>query len=172
MQGVKLADKTEIRIPARLVQGDAIQFIRYMLDQYDLSELSEIKVVHKGYDRRHPVPQSWGNTRVPNPFKKTHKARYTYRISAMVRGEDADCGWLTEDFPRIPTPPRKYGFRLHEGQRYASIAELMVHIIGHEMYHFLCRTKQLPHNWLDERLAEKHGDDWVKLYREWRNARV
>lgn len=160
-------DKTEIKMPRSLASRDAVQFIQDKLNEYDLSRLSEIKFEHKDYDDRHPVPHTWGNTRHPNPFAKRHKTKHTFRMSTMVRGRDEDCGWKYEDFPRVRKAAKKYGFFYHDSQRYDNLSELMVHIVGHEMYHYLCWTKQIPFDHRDERRAEKHGDDWVHLYREW-----
>lgn len=176
MQGVKLASKTEIKAPLILAQGDrliAIRFIREKLNDYDLSKLSEIKFAHKPYDSRKNFSNVWGDCKYPWILGKTDKVKYTYRISARVRGEDDGCRWKYSDFPRVRRQNRRYGFNgMYPGQIYNTIAELMVFIIGHEIYHYLCNTEQLPHSDRDEKRADTMGDDWVKKYREWRNASV
>ena len=161
--------KTIIKAPKELATLDAMDFIRDMLNQYDLNMLSEIKwTYYPNYDYRHPVPNAHGNAKPPYPFAKTRKAKNTYRISNMIRGKSEDLPWSRKDYPTMKKMPRKYG-RIHTpGELYNNLEELMAFIMGHEAYHYLAWTKQIPDNVYDERKANAMGDEWVGLYREWR----
>lgn len=160
--------KTVIRAAKYLGHRDAMLFLRQTLNKYNLNQLSEIKLRHVGYTSSRPFPNCYGNTKRPFPLAKTEKARNTYRISASIRGYDNDMPY--EGFAKhVVKMPRKYKWSKPAGMRYNSIEELMVFIIGHEIYHYLCWTKQLSTSVDDEVRADEMGDAWVKEYREWKN---
>lgn len=44
--------------------------------------------------------------------------------------------------------------------------ECMIYILGHELWHFLCETKQRKGN--HQTKANKNGIDWLEKFRSWR----
>ena len=157
--------KTVIKAP-RSLNGDGLAFVREYLRQYDLRELSRIRILHESYTVHKWYPGVWGNCKPPDPFwGKTHNTRFTYRMEIKIRGEEKDLPFPPGFLKRLP---RRYGGGRAWVELFDNLDDLLVWVTGHEMYHFLCWTRQLDGDVANEIQANALGRAWVAEFQDWR----
>jgi hypothetical protein len=121
------------------------------------------------------MPDVWGNAKPPNPFAKTAKTRKFYRISISVFcPEGTPLPFTVEHWPkgaRYKMLPVRYGpmkYRRATALRFDNLCDMIVDCVGHEIFHYLAWTRQVPENTSDEVAAGRMGEQWVERFRQWK----
>ncbi len=142
-------------VEQRFADSPAIPFIHSLVTKFDVSKLHEFKI-RTGTGQRSTVGIH-GNCKYPNR-SATSGARSKYRISCSIKGKDAD-------YPKNGRPMMHAG-TIRPEYIYESVAEMLVWVSAHEMYHYLSATKQIKGDPKSERNADKMANACVTLYKE------
>lgn len=163
--------KPAIKAPMKLNKDGVFDFLQQKLAEYDLSDLYHIEYKHEGYSKREwPGCRGWMRypTRSRLTGERCGKTKQTrmHRLNLIIRGWDED---LPSNHHMIQgRMPRKYGYWKWPATFCNSVAEMMVWVTGHEMYHYLAEKGQLQGRAIDEVRANQTGNQWLEEYREWR----
>jgi len=136
-------------------------FANEQLKGFDLSMLDWFRL---GITRINPFS---GHCQHPKRIKKgSHQFAHGYRITASVHPERTRYPWTeqvaigTEQhddgrfFTYIKTPVE-----------YATAEESLIHVVGHEAFHFLRHSKQIPGR-NTEPSANRYGIEWLAEWRQ------
>lgn len=140
----------------------AIEFIREKLKGYDLSTLEWIKLTP--YSGSRVVK---GITKYPRRIApRSRDFVHQYRINANIN-PTVSFPATFEHWARIPNASAKQGWLSGSFiYRVDSLEEAVIHLLAHEIFHFLSHSNQVPEKNVEAN-ANWFADIWLA---EWRNG--
>jgi hypothetical protein len=145
----------KLKIESKYARMPAAKFIKQMLSEWDLSELRYFKLYTSDTDDRTP-PQVYG----------IHRCNVTKYTKEYIRGTcRISLAFKDGKFPvaRVGRRGSKVGKRRIEAAT-GDKNIILVWGAAHELYHYLCRSGQLPYHHKDERTADAFADVYVYKY--------
>ena len=168
------------RVDVHFAGGAGLEWCEELLDGYDLSKLSRL-TVRDGSGRKGAPAGVWGTCYYPNRKIPTYRitcsikgpfpAVFNTRKSLLYANEDGSYppvpyGLVTgQEFASTRGGRTRRWFRLYSETELATADEAVVWIFGHEAYHYLRRTRQVPGR-NAEIEADRFSDEALDHFRE------
>ena len=133
---------TDWFLDEKLKDNDGVAYAREFAEAFDLTTLLRVKVEDNDPRVRYREPGFWGYCYYPTKTLAGH------RVSVFSSGEDYHFPWCA-NFARVQPPGYRRGaLGTHAGilgveHVVKSLAEGLVWILGHELFHYLVFTGQI-----------------------------
>ena len=148
--------KDNIGMPA------VVDFIQKQLREYDLSKLDWFKLLP--LKKNVPYRGCCIHPKRNGKFKRSFVHQYRIRVSVNILDEMYPFG----DKIKIGTEQDEdEWWYIHETEFFKNKEEIAIHVAGHEVFHFLRRSKQIPGRNGNPQ-ANLFGMKWLE---EWRKLR-